>query len=110
MMTPKNPNKLPEAVLALFVEAHNRRTGGGDVGSRRSVEDAWVGLGMPSTYKPGVQAGYFRPLHDQETPRTNNWYLFTQDGIAVYQELYGDQAVLSPYEGPSSGRFELAPH
>jgi hypothetical protein len=80
-------------VLKLFREAHRRRGMGSD-DSHKPLDQSWIGLGMPSTYRPGVAAGLFRPLHDRETARVLNWYLFAEKGIETYKALYGEHAVI----------------
>lgn len=111
MMLHQNARKLKirANALKLFQEAHRRRGIGGE-DSGRTIDKSWVGLGTPSTYRPGIEAGYFRPHRGQETPRVLNWYLFTAEGIEAYKALYGDTARVEPYRGlPMDGGsgFEL---
>jgi hypothetical protein len=85
--------RLPLPITRLFTEAHRRRGMGGDIGSKKPIDTAWIGLGNPSTYKPGVEAGYFRPFSEVH-PRVLGWYLFTEKGIETYKALYGDEAII----------------
>lgn len=47
------------------------------------LDACWLGLGYPSAYK----SEYFKPLDDKPTPRVNNWWLLTDKGVIVLQEM-----------------------
>lgn len=79
--------RLPSKVRWVFDEARRRFEFFGKRDGK-TLEEAWVGLGYPSTYKAGVQAGFFRPLGDRATPRILTWYLLTEAGAAAYREFF----------------------
>jgi hypothetical protein len=54
----------------------------------KKLDSAWLGLGPPSQYRPAVEAGLMRPLHDKATPRVLNWWLLTPEGVAKYREMF----------------------
>lgn len=53
----------------------------------KTIESTWSGLGVPSYYRPGVEAGLFAPLGG-ELPRVLNWYRLTKEGAAVYRQCF----------------------
>ncbi len=54
----------------------------------KSVAEGWLGLGMPSEYRPAVEAGYMTPLHGKATRRVLNWYLLTDRGVELYRRMF----------------------
>lgn len=50
----------------------------------KTISDAWLGLGTPSTYG---KSSYFRPLDGKATPRVRNWWLLTDKGVDVVVDL-----------------------
>lgn len=84
-MASKTPAPLPAAIESLFVEA-DRRFATFGVRDGKKLSEAWIGLGMPSEYKPAVVAGLMAPLHGRETPRCMSWYLFTAAGVKAYRQ------------------------
>lgn len=49
----------------------------------KTLEQAWTGLGAPSTYKDVVKAGVMVPACGPERARASNWYRLTPLGIRV---------------------------
>jgi hypothetical protein len=70
-----------------LMEEARRRYESFAVRNNKTLETAWLGLGMPSEYREAVEEGYMVP-YGVETPRVLNWYLLTEKGIALYRELY----------------------
>ena len=56
------------------------------MGGRQSLNYRFAGLGTPSMYKMGVEAGFFEPTWG-ETPKVNNWYCLTPLGQKIVKQM-----------------------
>lgn len=98
--------RLPARIEALFVEAERRfRMFGNDY--QNDITRAWIGLGMPSHYKPAVQAGLMRALNGRETRGCLSWYLLTDAGVALFHERAAASTDPVPESGPI---YQLMPY
>jgi hypothetical protein len=82
----ENPMTIKTKTKRVMEEAR-RRYESFAVRDKKTLEEAWLGLGMPSYYREATDAGYMVAL-GEETPRVLNWYLLTEKGVALYRELY----------------------
>lgn len=57
------------------------------IGEKKSLDDYFIGLGFPSEYKAGVQAGFFAPSYGTSIPRTMEWYKLTLLGQQVIKQM-----------------------
>lgn len=88
----------PRSVVLLLVEAVRRHY----MRPEEPLETRWVGLGYLTTYRAGVAAGLFAPVH-RETPRVLGWYRLTPNGAELVRRMLG---VLSPEDFQ---HFDLCP-
>ena len=51
---------------------------------KKKVNDYFIGLGFPSEYKSGVEAGLFVPSYGSAKPRIMAWYRLTTLGAASH--------------------------
>lgn len=57
------------------------------MGEKKSLNDYFIGLGYPSEYKAGVQAGLFAPSYGTSKPRIMAWYKLTPLGQRVIKQM-----------------------
>lgn len=74
--------KLTDGALWCLSEAV-RRYKNFAVRDGKSIEEAWLGLGTPSTYRDAIKVGVMAPACGRNTPRVLNWYKLTPLGIKV---------------------------
>lgn len=87
------------SLIELFDDAHRRVCIAKSKKEDKPRERIWTGLAMPSHIKPGVEQGFFKPVHG-ETPRVLNWYTFTEKGWEEYDRRYaGKPDWFSAYDG-----------
>lgn len=66
----------------LLIEAHRRYINfQGREGKR--IDEAWIGLGCKSTYRPATGAGVMEFIHDY-APRCPGWLKFTDKGLRIF--------------------------
>ncbi len=67
--------------------------------AKYTLDDAWLGLGVPSQYRKIVDAGYMTALHGRAgvhgTPRILNWYKLTPAGVEEYRRRFPGSEDLS---------------
>lgn len=57
------------------------------LGEKKSLNDNFIGLGFPSEYKAGVEAGLFVPSYGRSYPRTMAWFKLTPLGQLVIKQM-----------------------
>jgi hypothetical protein len=73
--------KLTKKDLCLLVEAYRRYH---SFHQGTDIRKAWVGLGAPSVFR---KSKYFKPVGDTITPRVDNWWLLTEEGVEFVEAL-----------------------
>lgn len=68
---------------------------------------AWTGLGVPSTYKPAVDAGLMEVVHPPTEPRIIAWWRLTPRGAAVVAEWVSAGCKSETY---GSDPYPIPPH
>lgn len=71
-----------------LMEEARRRFESFAVRDNTPLEKAWVGLGMPSYYRAGVEAGLMVEIQGNYRPRILHWYRLTPEGVALYREMF----------------------
>lgn len=56
---------------------------------KKSINKAWLGLGMPSDYKAVVAKGLMKPT-SPENFRCLSWYTLTDSGIVEFKRRFPD--------------------
>jgi hypothetical protein len=57
------------------------------MGEKKSLNDSMLGLGYPSYYKSGVDAGLFVPSFTKDIARVCGWYRLTPLGQKIVKQL-----------------------
>lgn len=57
------------------------------MGGKKPLTDNMLGLGFPSHYKPGVEAGLFVPSFGPSKARVCEWYKLTLLGQKIVKQL-----------------------
>ncbi len=66
----------------LFLEAYRRWMMFHEP-KKATLQNAWIGLGTPSSYK----SNFFKTFDGNTTPRINHWYVFSESGIKIMKQL-----------------------
>lgn len=74
--------KLTKRNISLLLEARRRYVNFA-IRDNKSIADAWLGLGMASTYAPAVKSGIMESV-GVYAPRCLGWFKLTPLGVKVF--------------------------